>query len=183
MKRGTVIDNIGLDFNTNIQKSIRETIHSIEGFKVGYLSNIDFNNFKNDNFRRNPDTKDIFERVVPPTDQTKEYAKDDLVVRFSRYAQTVFQEYVKTSTEDEALVEKGETLSMYINDFDTNGLSGFRNDASLTLEVIMFVPDKTFEDKFGNITEFMKVKFMFENQIKDSERIYKYEKKSHEVVL
>ena len=183
MSRVSFRETRSADVNTNLQKSIRLTIHSIDGFKIGYLSKIDFNEWRDEVVRKNPGTKEVFDAVVPPNSPEKEFLKDDLVIKFTRYARNIYDDFVSLAAKDEELVNKARLLNNHIREQGEHKGFGFRTYATISIEVLKFEPDKAFSQKFGNIVETMKVKFMFENQIKDTERISTKEKITQETVL
>ena len=183
MKRSLVFENMGNDFNRTLQESIRETLHLIDCYKPGYLTRKEYADWRNQSLRKNATTKPVFEAVEKAFDGTAEFPTDDVIIKFSRFGRNVYEEYVGLSIQDEALMQKAEDIGKYLRNLEETQSSGFRDDSSITLEVLRFEPDKLFYDKFSHVTENLKVKFMFENQIKDSERISREQRRTPKIAL
>lgn len=183
MKRSIIFESMGTDFNKNLQDSIRQTLHLIDCYKPGYLTRKEYADWRNQILKKQPSTKSVFETVEKSFENTPEFPTDDIIIKFSRYGKTIYEEFVRLSLEDEVLMQKAENISRYLRNFEETQSSGFRDDSSISIQVVRFEPDKIFYDKFANATENLKVKFMFENQIKDSERISKEANKIPKITL
>lgn len=181
-KRSVIFQSLGIDFNKNLQATIQETFHSIEVYKPGYMSAKEYVDWRNHNLQRNPLTKDVFVEVEKRLPREESYQTDALVLEFSRYGKTVYEDFVRASADDESLMRKAENLNRLIIEIDESQETR-RNDANITLEVSKFAPEPEFHKKFVGVTDNLRVKFMFENHIKDTEKLAKDGRLVSKVVL
>jgi hypothetical protein len=84
--------------------------------------------------------------------------------------------------EEDELIQKVEGLNRVLIGIDESA-DPRRSEATLTLEVARFHPEVDFKNKFKGVTDNLRVKFMFENQIKDTEKLTKDDRKVFKVVL
>lgn len=181
-RRSQLFQNIGTDFNKNFQEAVQETFHSIEAYKPGYLLPKEYSDWRNQNIRRVPAAKPIFDEVEKGLPKDENYQTDQLILYFSRFGRNIYDKFVRATIEEDELLQKVEGLNRVLIGIDESA-DPRRAEATLTLEVARFHPEVDFKNKFKGVTDNLRVKFMFENQIKDTDKLTKDDRKVFKVVL
>lgn len=181
-RRSLLFQNIGTDFNKNFQEAVQKTFHSIEAYKPGYLLSKEYTDWRNQNLKRFPNSKPIFDDVEKLLPKEDNFQTDQLILHFSRYGRNVYDKFIRVTMDEDELMHKMEGLNRVLIGIDES-TDPRRSQATLTLEVVRFHPEVDFKNKFKGVTDNLRVKFMFENQIKDTEKLTKEDRKVAKVVL
>jgi hypothetical protein len=159
------------DLMVSITEEIRSTIHAINSEKPLFLKRIEYLTYKQSMIQQKKDTEMIFAEVEAVITQKDEILKDDiasnLCLLFSKYFreyEAVYNEIDKYNKEALTLTKQLETINEDITSY------GIKTDATLTIEIVNLELVREFFSKFVAADDNFKIKFMFENKLKETDR-------------
>jgi hypothetical protein len=155
----------------HVTDDIRATIIEIPSERPAYLKRIEYLAYKQGMIQQKKEIEMIFLEVEAMVKQKDEFLKEDLATILTRLFSKYFREYEgiyheidKYNKEVLSLTKQLETINEDITSY------GIKTDATLTIEVVNLELVKEFFSKYVAADDNFKVKFMFENKLKETDR-------------
>lgn len=159
------------DLIVSVTEEIRSTIHAIPSEKPSVLKRIEYLAYKQSMIQQKRETEMIFLEVEAIIKQKDEILKEDIASTLSRLFSKYFREYEAVYNEIDKYNKEVLTLAKQLETINEDITSyGIKTDATLTIEIVNLELVREFFSKYVAADDSFKIKFMFENKLKETDR-------------
>ena len=159
------------DLIVSVTDEICATIQAIPSEKPTTLNRIEYLAYKQSMIQQRRETEMIFLEVEAIIKPKGDILKQDIASTFSRLFSKYFHEYEAVYNEIDKYNKEVLTLTKQLETINEDITSyGIKTDATLTIEIVNLELVRDFFSKYVAADDSFKIKFMFENKLKETDR-------------